>query len=196
MLCAPALLLAPLAAGQKTPPVNKADAGSDRYDPENRTALSQHMETLLEGNKKYAAKDYNGAVDVYKKAIQLNPRHPLGPYLLGEAYLALENLGEAEAAFKQAAELNDPRNPQYRSHVLFALADCYEREKKWTEARAAWQAYAEHAPKVPDGGAFPQSAAARMKAIDDYMKLDREYAIVRERIANEKKDAGAPPPKK
>ena len=71
------------------------------------------------------------------------------------------------------------------------LADCYEREKKWEQARAAWQIYTEHAAKLgPDGGAFPQTGAGRMKVIDDYMKLDKQYEIVRQRIAAEKADAG------
>jgi tetratricopeptide (TPR) repeat protein len=196
------LTLAPSdAAGQK-PDAPKAtaakpkaapDAG-DRYDPENITSLSQFMEIVGKGNEKYNAKDYTAAVDTFKKAIQLNPRHPLGSYLLGEAYLATNNLGEAEAAFKSAEEQNDPKFPQVRSHVLFAVADCYEREKKWELARTAWQAYTEHAAKLgADGGAHPQSGAARIKAIDDWLKLDKQYEIVRQRIAAEKAEAGAPP---
>lgn len=184
-------LAAPPAA--RTAPKGKsaADAG-DRYDPENITAISQAMETLVKGNEKYNAKDYTGAIDVYKKAIQLNPRLSLAHYVLGEAYLATNNLSEAEAAFKAAEELNDPKQPLIRSHVLFAVADCYEREKKWEQARTAWQAYTEHAAKLGnDGGAFPQSGAARIKAVDDYLKLDKQYEIVRQRIAAEKADAGA-----
>src|SRR5437764_1288701 len=102
--------LAPLVAeGQKPKPPPRADGGDGRYDPENLTAISQHMETIVKGNERFLAKDVNGAIDLYKKAIQLNPRHPLGPYLLGEAYLAQDNLAEAEASFRQAADLNDPR---------------------------------------------------------------------------------------
>jgi tetratricopeptide (TPR) repeat protein len=188
------------ASGQKPDPRPKAkpsgsdrpDAG-DRYDPENITAISQFMETVGTGNEKYAAKDYPGAIDVYKKAIQLNPRQPLGPYLLGEAYLAMNNLGEAEAAFKTAEDLNDPKQQLVRSHVLFALADCYEREKKWELARTAWQAYTEHTAKLgPDGGGHPLSGAARIKAVDDWLKLDKQYEIVRQRIAAERADSGAP----
>ena len=168
------------------------DAG-DRYDPENVTAISQFMETLNKGTEKYTAKDYPAAIDLYKKAIVLNPRNALGPYLLGEAYLATSNLSEAEAAFKSAEELNDAKFPLVRSHVLFALADCYEREKKRDLALAAWKAYAEHAAKLgPDGGGFPQTGAGRIKAIDDYMKFDKQYELVRARIAAEKSDAGAP----
>jgi len=188
------LVLAPQdAAGQKTKPRATApDGGSDRYDPDNITAISQFMETAGKGNALYNAKDYTGAVDTFKKAIQFNPRNALGPYLLGEAYLALGNLGEAEAAFKTAEELNDPKAPLVRSHVLFALADCYEREKKWEPARTAWQAYTEHAAKLGgDAGGHPQSGVARIKAVDDYLKLDKQYEIVRARIAAEKADAGA-----
>jgi tetratricopeptide (TPR) repeat protein len=187
------------AAGQKASapagkpkPKNAPDAG-ERYDPENVTAINQFMETVGKGNEKYAAKDYLGAIDVYKKAIQLSPRNALGPYLLGEAYLATGNLGEAEAAFKTAEELNDPKYPLVRSHVLFAVADVYEREKKWEQARTAWQAYTEHAAKLgQDGGAHPLSGAARIKAVDDWVKLDKQYEIVRQRIAAEKADSGAP----
>ncbi len=189
---------APRAAAPK--PKLQPDAGSpggDRYDPENIVAISQFLEMVGKGNDKYNAKDYPASIDTFKKAVQLNPRHPLGPYLLGEAYLASGNLGEAEAAFKAAEELNDPKLPLVRSHVLFAVADCYEREKKWELARTAWQAYTEHAAKIgADGGAHPLSGAARIKAVDDWLKLDKQYEGVRQRIAAEKAaaaDAGAPP---
>jgi tetratricopeptide (TPR) repeat protein len=187
------IALAPTdASGQKPKPKAAAPDAGDHYDPENVTALSQFMETVGKGNALYAAKDYPGAIDVFKKALQLNPRHPLGPYLLGEAHLATNNLGEAEAAFKSAEELNDPKQPLVRSHVLFALADCYEREKKWDQARAAWQAYTEHTAKLgPDGGGHPQSGAARIKAVDDWLKLEKQYELVRQRIAAERADAGA-----
>jgi len=200
-------LVAEDAAGQKAAPAASGASGAagaqakkkptapdagDRYDPENITAISQFMESAVKGTEKYNAKDYPGAIDTFKKAIQLNPRQPLGPYLLGETYLAMANLGEAEAALKTAEDLSDSKQPLVRSHVLFALADCYEREKKWDDARTAWQTYTEHAAKLgPDGGAFPQSGAARLKAIDDALKQDKAYEIVRQRIAAEKADAGA-----
>lgn len=151
------------------------------------------MVLVGKGNEKYAAKDYPAAIDLYRKAIQLSPKNAFGPYLLGEAHLATNNLAEAEAAFKAAAEISYAKTPPLvRSNILFAVADCYEREKKWVEARAAWQTYTEHAAKLGiDGGAHPQSGVARLKAIDDYMKLDKDYAIVRQRIAAEKSDAGS-----
>jgi len=191
---------APKASGGKPAGRGAADAG-ERVDPENVTALSQAMKTALEGNERYFAKDYAGAVDLYKKAITLNPRLALAHYLLGEGHLATHNLKEAEAAFKAAEDVTNAKEPLVRSHVLFAIADVYERQKKWEEARAAWQAYTEHAAKLAapspagdggarEGGAHPQTGAARLKAIDEWMKLDKAYEVVRQRIAAEK-DGGA-----
>ena len=62
--------------------------------------------------------------------------------------------------------------------------------------------YPRRAAKFTDSGAHPASAAARLKAIDDVVKQEKAYEIVRQRIAAEKADAGAdggkaaPPPAK
>lgn len=190
-----AVLVSSPASGQKPPassngsPVaNAGGAPADRHDPDNVAGISQFMETLGKGTEKYLAKDYPAAVDLYKKAIQLNPRNPLGSYLLGEAHLATGNLGGAEAAFKAADEQDDQKRPLVRSHVLFAVADVYERQKKYDRARGAWQTYTDHAAKIggTDGGAFPQSGAARIKVLDDALKRERQYEGVRARIAAEK----------
>jgi tetratricopeptide (TPR) repeat protein len=172
--------------------------GGEKHDPDNITSLSPFMELIGRGNEKYAAKEYAAAIDIYKQAIQLNPRNPLGPYVLGEAHLAMNNLAEAEAAFKAAEQINDAKTPPLvRSHVLFAVADVYEREKKWEQSRAAWQIYTEHAAKLgPDGGAHPLTGVARLKALDDWLKLEKQSELVRQRIAAEKSDAAPPAPAK
>jgi tetratricopeptide (TPR) repeat protein len=179
----------------KAPPPKKgADAG-ERFDPDNITAISQYMKTLLEGNERYAAKDYAGAIDIYRRAIVLNPRSPLGHYLLGEGQLAAGNVGEAEAAFLAAQEASDSRNPALRSHVLFAVADVYERQKKWSEAQRAWQVYSEHAGKYGDAGLHPATGAERLKVLDKVLSMEKAYVEVRARIAAEK-DGGADAGKK
>ncbi len=180
------------ASGDAKKPAAKASdkPAADRYDPDNITAISQYMEAIVKGNQALESKNVTGAIDNYKKAVQLNPRHPLGLLLLGEAYVINNNLTEAEAAFLQAAETADSKNPTLRSHVLFAVADVYERGKKWEQAKTAWQAYADHASKFADAGAYPNTAAERLKAIQKIIELEQKYAGVRERIAAEK-DGGA-----
>ena len=195
-LAVPVIGLVPLAAsGEPKPKAPKAAAkkeadGADRYDPDNVRAISQYMETIAKANERFAAKDTTSAIDSYRKAVQLAPRNPLGHYLLAEAYLSAGNTGEAEAAITQAYEA-DQKNAILRSHVLFLRADISERQKKWDEAKLAWQAYMEHAAKLgADAGAFPQSGAERLKAIQKVVELEKAYAAVRERIAAEKADAG------
>jgi tetratricopeptide (TPR) repeat protein len=176
------------------------DAGK-RVDPDNVKGISQFMEALAQANAKLVAKDVAGALEAYKAAIPLSPRNPLGHLYLGAAHLANNDLSEAEAAFKQAESLSDDRNPNVRGKILFALADVKERQKKWEEARAAWQAYTEYAQKHEDAGTHPQTGASRVQALDDLAKLSKQYEKVRERIQAEKDggaaipDAGAPPKK-
>ena len=169
----------------------------DKYDPDNITAISQYMETIAKGTSVFVAKDHTTAIDTYKKAIQLSPRNPLAHLLLTEAYLVTGNLGEAEAAIEQAYEAGSRRTRRCAAHVLLVRADVFERQKKWDQAKLAWQAYTEHASKLgADAGVYPQTGAERLKAIQKVVELDKAYAVVRERIAAEKADAGKSAPKK
>jgi tetratricopeptide (TPR) repeat protein len=156
-----------------------------RYDPDNVTALSKFMEVCIQGNGKYVARDFAGAIDLYRQATQLAPKNPLGHYLLGEAQLAAGNVGEADASFTTASNEANDKNRGLRAKILFCLADVKERQKKWDEAKATWKSYIEYAQKL-DGGAFPASGTARIQAIDDMLKQDKAYDIVRQRIAAEK----------
>jgi tetratricopeptide (TPR) repeat protein len=193
----PAIALVPaLALGQPRPkPAPAAASGSEkteRYDPDNITGISQYMEAIAKGNQLFTSKDTTGAIDAYRRAIQLSPKNPLAHYLVAEAQIVAGNIGEAEAAIAEASQNTDLRNPQLRARVLFVVADVFERQKKWDQAKTAWQAYAEHAARFGgDGGMFPQSAAERLKAVQKALELEKAYAPVRERIAAEKKgDAG------
>jgi len=143
---------------------------------------TKYSETCAAGNAKYLAHDYTGAADKYKSAAQMSPKNPLAFYLLGEAQLAAANMAEAEGAWKQAEQLSDSKDPSLRAKVLFVLADLKERQKKWDDAKAAWQAYSDWAAKNPQAQAFPASATARIQAIDAAMKQDKDYEIVRQRI--------------
>ncbi|MBX3229731.1 MAG: tetratricopeptide repeat protein [Labilithrix sp.] len=196
-LILPAMLVAPLAAfGDDAPPPKKKlpPAATDvKYDPEEIVAISQFMETAVKGNELFVAKDYTAAIDTFKKAIQLAPKNALGPYLLAEAYLANGNMPEAEAAIASAVELapTEPKKVETKARILFLRADIYEREKKWAEAKTAWQAYVDVASKVTgDAGVYPQTGTTRIAAIQKVIDLEAKYAAVRERIAADKADAG------
>jgi tetratricopeptide (TPR) repeat protein len=195
VLSIPSLVGVALSAPNDKKHDEKKQEKADNFDPENTTAISQYMDTVAKGGEKYKKSDYPGAIDLFKKAIPLAPKNPLAHLLLGETYLASSNLAEAEAAFLAAQEASttlDAKGQTLRSHVLFAVADCYEREKKWNEAKTAWQAYSDHAAKMgPDAGAYPATGAARKDAVEKVLQREKVYAAVRERIAAEKADGGA-----
>jgi tetratricopeptide (TPR) repeat protein len=190
----PAAVLAPFALAADDGKKEDAPKASveKKHDPQNQTALSEFMELCLQGNAKFVAKDVNAAIELYKRAIAQSPKNGLGHYLLGEAQLASGNLAEAEASWKTAEQTTDDRNATLRGRVLFVLADVKERQKKWDEAKAAWQAYGEYAAKHVDAGASPQTSTSRGQAIEDMLKQDKLYEVVRQRIAAEK-DAGPEP---
>jgi hypothetical protein len=73
-----------------------------------------------------------------------------------------------------------------RARILFVVADLKERQKKWDEARAAWQAYLDWATKNPNAGTFPASGQSRQQVIDNMTKQDKAYDVVRQRIADTK----------
>jgi len=201
LLVAPVLALAPVVAvAQDAKPKKKTDdtaasaSGKStdkgekdkKYDPDNRTAISLFMHTCIQGNAKYAARDFPGAIELYRKAIELSPKSPLGHYLLGEAQLASGNLQEAEAAWTRAAQDSSDKEAALRARILFVLADLKERQKKWDDAKAAWQAYLEYATHAPSAGAFPGSAQSRQQVLDTMLKQDKAYEVVRQRIAQTK----------
>jgi len=180
-----------LAAGNDSKAVAAKDGGSpdDKYDPGNRTHISKFMETCVKGNAKFVSRDFPGAIEIYRQAIQLQPNNPLGHYLLGEAQSASGNLAEAEASWTNADNLGD-KVPTVKTKLLFVLADLKERQKKWDDAKAAWTRYQQYVAAHPDAGGSAATATARIQAIDDMLKQDKAYDIVRQRIAAEKTDGG------
>jgi tetratricopeptide (TPR) repeat protein len=190
-LAAPALLLVPVVAeadGASTggaAAASSTSAGPKRVDPDNKTALSPYMAKCIEGNNKYVSRDFPGAIQTYRDAIQMAPKNALGFYLLGEAQLAAKNMPEAEASWNQAALVSaEGKDAALRARILFVLADLKERENKLEDAKTAWQAYTDYVTKFAgDGGVgFPSSGASRLQAIDTMTKLNAESEKVRQRI--------------
>jgi len=178
-----------LALGPAAYADGKGDAKKKHQDDDSAESggpSHAYREACTDGNKKYAARDFPGAIADYRQAIEHDPKNPLAFYLLGEAQLAGGNMTEAEAAWNRASLESSDKEPALRAKILFVLADLKERQKKWEEARAAWQVYLDWANKYPKAGAFPGSAQSRQQVIDADQKLDKAYAVVRQRIADTK----------
>jgi tetratricopeptide (TPR) repeat protein len=182
----PAFLLVPALGLAVGPAFADGKKKGDAESAESAGGGAKYREACKDGNTKYAARDFVAAIAAYQKAIELDPNNALGHYFLGEAQLASGNLIEAEAAWNRASLAATDKEPALRARILFVLADLKERQKKWDEARAAWQVYLDWATKFPNAGAFPGSAQSRQQAIDGMKKQDAAYAVVRQRIADTK----------
>jgi tetratricopeptide (TPR) repeat protein len=179
LLLAPALVAAPVVAWGD----GGADGGSKKKgDTSAKVSDHGYQDACAAGNAKYASRDFDGAIEAYRKAIEMFPHKALGHYLLGEAQLAANNLPEAEASWGRAALEANEQDPTLRARILFVTADLKERQKKWDEAKAAWQVYIDWANRFADAGAFPTSGTSRIQAIDSMLKQDKSYEIVRQRI--------------
>jgi tetratricopeptide (TPR) repeat protein len=182
ILVVPALALAPVvASGDAGKGPKKSHDDAAESSPKNAPS-KEYTAACQQGNAKYASRDFAGAALQFQKAIELSPHQPLGHYLLGEAQVAAGNLTEAEAALNRASLEASERDPAMRSRILFVLADLKERQKKWDDAKAAWQVYIDWANRYPKAGGFPSSAQARQQTIDTMLKQDKAYEIVRQRI--------------
>lgn len=167
-------------------------------DPAASKSQTDFDNAVNQGCVKYVEHDIPRAIELFRQATQIQPRNPLGYYLLGEAQLGAGSLPDAEAAWLQADQVSDSGPLSVKAKVLFVLADLRERQGRWDDAKAAWKRYADFAAQASDAGAFPQSAATRIKDIEKMQQQYKDYAIVRKRIRDE--DGGAlgkmPPPEK
>jgi tetratricopeptide (TPR) repeat protein len=165
-------------------PAKKPAASAE--EPASSGGGAKYKEAWKEGNSKYAARDFAGAIAAYQKAIEIEPNNALAHYFLGEAQLAAGSLVEAEAAWNRASLAAGEKDPALRARILFVIADLKERQKKWDEAKLAWQQYLDWSSKYQNAGAFPGSGQSRQQVIEAMMKQDRAYAVVRQRIADTK----------
>jgi tetratricopeptide (TPR) repeat protein len=173
LLLVPALALAPVLAW----------GGKKKTDASTTAPSHDYSSMCAQGNAKYVSRDFEGAIEAYRKAIESSPHQALGYYLLGEAQLASGNLADADATWTRAALEVGEKDPALRGRILFVTADLKERQKKWEDAKVAWQTYLDWANRFPDAGLFPATARSRMTILDTVIKQDKAYEVVRQRIA-------------
>lgn len=181
LLVLPALATSSLSAWADGSKGGKKDDSSSSA-PAKKGPSKEYLKLCEGGNAKYAGRDFPGAIDEYRKAIELAPKEPLAFYFMGEAQLAAGNLTEADAAWNRASLESSEADPVVRARVLFVVADLRERQKRWDDAKAAWQVYIDWAAKYPSSNAVTASGLSRQQVIDTMLKQDKSYDVVRQRI--------------
>ena len=140
-------------------------------------------ESLRRGAEAFSRRDLDAAMTAFRDAVQRDPRSPV-PWLRMAAVARARNeaataLGNYREALRLAIEASADAD---RARALAGVAELDEAQGLWREAIGAWGVVAEFA----DAHASVTSAAvprARIEAIRRRESIERDYAPVRERIA-------------
>jgi tetratricopeptide (TPR) repeat protein len=180
------------------PPAAAADASGRpassavplRFDPRGKNPFGPK---IMKGHAAYGARDFQGAIAAYKDAIKDDSADPFAHYFLGEAELAAGNIAEADASFAAGLRVVAAKDDLH-AKLLFVVADLRERQGKWTDAKRAWDDYAQFLSAHPNVKGFAATATERNRVIDVHMDLEAKYAPVKQRIEQRIKETTAPPP--
>lgn len=186
-----AVLVTGLAFGaepDKQPAGNKPDADGVRRDPKGIKGISPFWEAIKKGDDQYIIREYDAAAEAYKEALTQEPQNALGHYRLGEAYVALGKLDEAQASYESAKRFSG-EDKALKAKVLFVLADLQERKRELDRAKNDWSAYESYGKAESATKTYPETPADRKKRIDEWKKLEEQYAEVKKRIAERLEEA-------
>ena len=139
---------------------------------------------LARGHDLYKTGNYEGALSAYEQAKSDQPNDPIAYYFIGCALAKLGRFDNAIIALKTMATMAGTRERALHAKALFMVAVVEELQGKRENAKEAWQAYKSYAVTAGDITTFPATAESRLQAFEKVEKLDQEYKIVRERIAN------------
>jgi hypothetical protein len=173
-----------------------------RRDPAGVRGLSPFQETLARGREAFQKQDLAGAIAHFQQATTLDDKQVLGYLLLAQVQLAK---GELDAAAGTAALARKAQQgtPTHSSKALMLTADLAERavpgpaakatvealQPKLDAAKEAWDGYAGYVAgqsKAPD---YRASATERKKQIDARLEREKAYVIVKQRIAENAREA-------
>lgn len=169
-----------------------------RRDPAGQKGISPYNEQLAKGRKAFEDQDLDGAIAAFQQAIALDAEPMLGHILLGQAQWAKGDRAGAAKATQEGRQAAGTEAEQ--SKLLFLDAEVVERsaedaqegpeddpETTWKPPQDAWSGYAAFVAGHTSALDYRASATERVKQIDARIKREKDYAIVRKRIADNAK---------
>lgn len=162
--------------------------GEVRRDPAGIKGISPFWESIKKGDDALVAHDLESALAAYKEALTKEPQNPMGHYRIGELLLLKGDMAGAKESLESAKRFAG-QNPTLKAKAIFVLADISERERNLQEATNGWNAYDGHIKAAPSAKAYPATSADRKKRIEDWKKLEADYAEVRDRIKKRQEEA-------
>lgn len=138
---------------------------------------------LNRGAEAYRQRQWEAAATAFREAAAAEARNPLPQLYLGYVAMGRGDAATALGMFREAARIAQAEGAHLdRGRALAAIAMVHESQNRWDDARNTWQEYSTFADAHPQV-TFAAVGRARTEAIGRRATLDREYAPVRERIA-------------
>lgn len=100
-------------------------------------------EKVLEGNRNYSEGDYDKALELYREALEENPKSPAIRFNLGDAQFKKEEMEDAADSFSQALQSEDPG---IKSRAQYNLGNSLYRQGKLQESLSAYREALKLAP--------------------------------------------------
>jgi tetratricopeptide (TPR) repeat protein len=182
-------------------------------------AIAPYDQAIIDASKAFVAALAGGNLDEaangYRKAITVDPSRPEAHLYLSAVLFQKADWANAEQACTDATSRAraDKAYVNTLGKALFMMATLKDAQAKRDDAKAAWQAYETFAKENPDQEmqgtlpeglppfpmlvkVYPASAADRQTKIDNYQKLEKDYAKVKELVLKRQKELGIEPTKK
>ncbi len=105
---------------------------------------AQQVKTLIEtGDRHYGKKNYSGAIDAYKQALQINPDDAQVNFKLGMAYLYSDTKSKAASYIDKAYRLN----PGIDNRINYHLGMAFQNTNEFIKAREQFEAFKKKNPQ-------------------------------------------------
>jgi len=164
------------------------DSDGVRRDPKGIKGISPYLEQILKGDRAYVARDFDGAIQIYREAIKMEPEKALGHSRVASAQFAKGDQKEAEAALVNGLRFVG-KDGTLKAKLIFALADLRERQKNNDEAIGRWKEYSKNAEEQKEAITYPASATERVARNEAWKKNVADSEEVKTRIAKRLKEA-------
>ncbi|MBI4705547.1 MAG: tetratricopeptide repeat protein [Deltaproteobacteria bacterium] len=160
-----------------------AAAGEIPKDPKGQKGISPYNEILAQGRRMLQQKDLPGAVTTFQEAARREPQQMLAHVLLAQVLAVKGDLDAALGATEEAQRKVGTEDLQAKLLILRAVL--LERKQDWEKAKEAWSAYSVFLTAHPAVAGFRATADERKKRIDEHLKIEKDYEVVKQRIQQE-----------
>jgi tetratricopeptide (TPR) repeat protein len=178
------------AAAEKGAATPSVQASADAGPP---TAPSPHFAQVLKGHAAYQVRDLTTAIAAYEAAIAYNAAEPSAYYFLGQAQVAAGHLAEADETYQKGLRTS-AASEEWRTKLLFAVAELSERQGRFALAKKAWENLIQYSATHAFAKGVATMAATRIKVIDKHMDDEVKYGAVKQRIEQRLRETGTAPP--